>query len=125
MYDEVDIALDTFPYNGTTTTCEALWMGVPVVTLSGDRHSGRVGTSILTTLGLETLVSRSEEEYLNICRGLASDIDTLGDLRDSLRLRMQSSTLCDGKGFARKVERAFRMMWRNRLKKSERSTPIC
>jgi len=115
MYDEVDIALDTFPYNGTTTTCEALWMGVPVVTLAGDRHSARVGTSILTSLGLETLISRSEEEYLNICRSLVSDIDTLADLRDSLRPRMKSSPLCDGQGFARKIERAFLKMWRRRI----------
>ena len=125
MYNEVDIALDTFPYNGTTTTCEALWMGVPVVTLSGDRHSGRVGASILTSLGQENFIARSHEEYLTVCRNLASDIDTLGDLRDSLRPRMRSSVLCDGKGFARRVERAFRAMWRNRLNKFERSTDSC
>ncbi len=73
LYDRVDIALDPFPYNGTTTTCEALWMGVPVVTLRGDRHAGRVGASLLTQIGLTDLIADSVEEYVEIAVALAGD----------------------------------------------------
>ena len=112
-YHRVDIALDPFPYNGTTTTCEALWMGVPVVTLRGDRHAGRVGSSLLTQIGLTDLIANSVEEYLEIALALAGHPRRLEDLRRALRPRMAASSLCDGGAFARKMEAAFRTMWQH------------
>ncbi|MBV8825586.1 MAG: tetratricopeptide repeat protein, partial [Hyphomicrobiales bacterium] len=112
-YGQVDIALDPLPYNGTATTCEALWMGVPVVTLRGVRHAARVGASILTEVGLEHLIAPTPDEYIAIAAGLARDRDALSALRASLRERMRASPLCDGAGFARVVEDAYRTMWRD------------
>ncbi len=112
IYHQVDIALDPFPYNGATTTCEALWMGVPVVTLRGNRHAGRVGASLLSQVGLTDLIADSVEEYVEIAVALAGDRGRLDDLRRSLRRRVAASPLCDGGAFARKIEAAFRHMWR-------------
>ncbi len=111
-YSNVDIALDTFPYNGTTTTCETLWMGVPVVALLGDRHAGRVSASLLTTVGLPELVAESEDDYVEKAVGLAGDPRRRSELRAGLRERMRSSPLCDAERFARNVENAYRNMWR-------------
>jgi FkbM family methyltransferase len=111
-YERIDIALDPFPYNGTTTTCEALWMGVPVVTLQGDRHTGRVGASLLTRVGLTDFIAGSCERYVEIACALAGDPDRRSELRQSLRPRMASSPLCDSRAFARKMEETFRRMWR-------------
>jgi protein O-GlcNAc transferase len=111
LYDRVDIALDPFPYNGTTTTCEALWMGVPVVTLRGDRHAGRVGASLLTQIGLNDLITDSVESYVDTAAALASDPARLDELRHALRPLMAASQLCDAQAFASKVEAAYRTMW--------------
>ena len=111
LYHQVDIALDPFPYNGTTTTCEALWMGVPVVTLRGDRHCGRVGASLLSQIGQTDWIAGSLEEYLQIAATLAGDPAHLKDLRHSLRSRIVASPLCDATAFARKIEAAYRTMW--------------
>jgi protein O-GlcNAc transferase len=111
LYHRVDIALDPFPYNGTTTTCEALWMGVPVVTLRGDRHAGRVGASLLSQIGLTDLIANSVEEYVEIALALAGNPGRLDDLRGALRPRIAASPLCDRRAFARKMEGAFRTMW--------------
>ncbi len=113
LYDRVDIALDPFPYNGTTTTCEALWMGVPVVTLRGDRHAGRVGASLLTQIGLTDLIANSVETYVETAAALSGDPARLSDLRRSLRPRMAASPLCDAPAFARKIEAAYRTMWQH------------
>src|SRR5262249_17355405 len=108
LYHRVDIALDPFPYNGTTTTCEALWMGVPVITLRGHRHAGRVGASLLTQVGLTDLIADSIEEYVEIAVALAGNSGGLDDLRRTLRPRMAASTMCDERAFACKMEAAFR-----------------
>ncbi|MCZ6847596.1 MAG: hypothetical protein O7F75_01980, partial [Alphaproteobacteria bacterium] len=111
-YGSVYLGLDPIPYNGTTTTCEALWMGVPVITLAGDRHSGRVGASLLTRVGLGEFITGTEEAYVAAAVKLAHDRDRLADLRKALRGRLQGSPLCDSEGFARQVEAAYRDMWR-------------
>ncbi|MEI7606595.1 MAG: tetratricopeptide repeat protein [Rhodospirillaceae bacterium] len=111
-FHRLDVALDPFPYNGTTTTCEALWMGVPVVTLRGDRHAGRVGASLLTRVGLEELVAADEETYLMIAASLACDPGRLERLRRGMRERLRASSLCDADTFAHHVETAYRIMWR-------------
>src|SRR5262249_51496636 len=113
LYHRVDIALDPFPYNGTTTTCEALWMGVPVITLRGHRHAGRVGASLLTQVGLTDLIANSIEEYVEIALALAGNSGRLDDLRRTLRSRMAASPLCDEGTFASKMEAAFRTMWQH------------
>ncbi len=110
-YGEVDIALDTFPYNGVTTTCEALWMGVPVVTFAGKTHAARVGASILNRVGLAHLVAGSPEEYLAKALALAADAAGRQELRKGLRQRLQASPLLDEQGFARGLEAAYLDMW--------------
>jgi predicted O-linked N-acetylglucosamine transferase (SPINDLY family) len=118
-YHKVDIGLDPFPYNGTTTTCEALWMGVPVITLRGDRHAGRVGASILTRVGLEELIAESEAQYVEIGMKLAINLNGLEMLRAGMRARMKASALCDGKSFARTMENSFQMVWKNWCQKND------
>lgn len=113
MYSGVDIALDPFPYNGTTTTVEALWMGVPVVALAGDSHVSRVGMSVLAASGLADLVAEDKEKYLGIAVGLAGDPGRLAALRTGLRDTVRGSALCDGAGFVSRLETAYREIWRN------------
>ncbi len=112
LYAKIDIALDPFPYNGTTTTCEALWMGVPVITLAGERHSARVGASLLTQLGMAELVADSKDEYVRLAVELAGDTARIENLRAGLRGRMRQSPLLDHVGFTRNLEAAYREMWR-------------
>jgi predicted O-linked N-acetylglucosamine transferase (SPINDLY family) len=112
-YEQVDIALDPFPYNGTTTTCEALWMGIPVIALRGERHAARVGASLLNTLGLGDLVAQSEETYVETAVALAGDMERLAKLRSELRPAMAASPLCDAPGFARNMENAYRHAWKH------------
>jgi len=110
LYHQVDIALDTFPYNGTATTCDALWMGVPVVSLVGEHHASRVGLSILSRVGLDSLAAQSLQEYVTKAIALAQDPEALEKIRASLRPRMMA-TLCNGKAFTQTVESAYRRMW--------------
>jgi predicted O-linked N-acetylglucosamine transferase (SPINDLY family) len=107
-YNRVDVALDTFPYNGTTTTMDALWMGVPVVTLAGDRHASRVGASILSALGLDRLVARTPDQYVATATELARDAGALSSLGGSLRARLAASVLTDGARFTAQLEEAYR-----------------
>ena len=113
LYHQVDIALDTFPYNGTTTTCEAMWMGVPVVTLVGQTHASRVGCSLLSSVGLPDLIANSPEDYIQTAIALASDRHRLQVLRGSLRDRMGQAPLTNGALITQSLEDAYRRMWRN------------
>lgn len=113
LYGQVDVALDTFPYTGTTTTCEALWMGVPVVTLVGSTHRSRVSLSLLSSIGLAQLSARSEDEYVSIAVELARDRAGLAKLAASLRRMMPHSPLMDGRAFAAAMEQAYRSVWRH------------
>jgi predicted O-linked N-acetylglucosamine transferase (SPINDLY family) len=110
-YDQVDIALDTFPYAGATTTCEALWKGVPVVSLAGATHASRMGLSILSAAGLPHLCARSEDDYVALAARLASDLGALAGLRASLRSRLEASPLMDEAGFVRALEALYRAAW--------------
>ena len=112
-YRKIDIALDPFPYGGVITTCEAMWMGVPVVSLEGERVLGRYGSAFLNSVGLSDLATRDEEGYVEAAAGLAHDLVRLADLRKSLRPRMAASRLCDAAAFARGIETAYRRMWRD------------
>jgi predicted O-linked N-acetylglucosamine transferase (SPINDLY family) len=110
-YARADVALDTFPYHGTTTTCDALYMGVPVVTLAGQTHVSRVGVSLLHAVGLDDLVAQTPEQYVEIAARLANDRDRLSRLRDGLRATLKASPLADGRALARDLESAFRQCW--------------
>ncbi len=107
LYQQVDIGLDPFPYNGATTTCEALTMGVPVITLRGDRHVARVGASILTRVGLADLVAEDLDEYRQIALTLASNVDHRQAIRASLRATMMSSPLTDTATLTHELEAVF------------------
>jgi predicted O-linked N-acetylglucosamine transferase (SPINDLY family) len=111
LYDRIDVCLDPLPYNGITTTFDALWMGVPVVTLTGKTAAGRAGWSILANLGLSDLVAHSPEKYVQIAGDLALDLPRLAQLRRTLRIRMLQSALMDAKRFARNMEAAYMEMW--------------
>lgn len=111
LYSRIDVALDTFPYAGTTTTCEAIWMGVPVVTLAGPSHASRVGVSLLNTIGVPQFVAQTEDQYVQIASDLAGNDDRMDEFRRSLRPLMAASTLCDAPGFAKRFEAALRSMW--------------
>jgi protein O-GlcNAc transferase len=111
-YGDCHIALDTYPYNGTTTTCEALWMGVPVITLAGVSHASRVGMSILKNIGLQELVAESSDAYITCAVELARNTERIRRYRHTLRSRMQSSVLMDTSGFISDLEEAFMsMLW--------------
>jgi len=111
LYSKVDIALDTFPYNGTTTTCEALWQGVPVVTREGHMHVARVGETLLMAVGLGDLVAKDIDSYVELVVKLAGDKARISELRRTMRERMLKSPLCDQPAFARRFEDAMRQAW--------------
>lgn len=110
-YNDIDIALDTFPYNGTTTTFDALWMGTPVITLRGDRHAARVGASILTHLGLPDLIAEDRDAYIRAAVSLAGDMDRCRNYSAGLRDRLRASPLLDAERFARSIEKTYRDKW--------------
>jgi protein O-GlcNAc transferase len=114
LHGRIDVGLDPFPYCGGTTTCHALWMGVPVVTLKAPPAMpavGRGGASILSTVGLTELVAESVDEYVRIAVELAGDVGRLAMLRSNMRARMAASPLMDVEGFVREIEEAYRQMW--------------
>lgn len=110
LYGACHIALDTYPYNGTTTTCEALWMGVPVVTLAGSTHVSRVGASLLVNVGLPELVAKSADEYVNIALALAQNRKRIINYRHELRKMFSRSPLADAPGFTADLERTYQWM---------------
>lgn len=110
-YAGVDIALDAYPYHGTTTTCESLWMGVPVVTLAGSRHASRVGVTLLESVGAGELIASSPDEYVEKAVALARDPARIAFWRRELRTRMQASALTDHARFTTQLEAAYLDMW--------------
>jgi predicted O-linked N-acetylglucosamine transferase (SPINDLY family) len=106
-FNDIDIALDPFPYNGTTSTCEALFMGIPVITLEGDRHASRVSMSLLSSIGHLDLVAQETKEYISIAVSLSSDPQKLYDLKCQIRADMIKSSLMDGKKYASKFQNAI------------------
>ncbi len=119
MYVQTHIALDPFPYNGTPTTCEALAMGVPVVTCAldsrRDRHAARVGRSLLTAAGLPELIAESPDQFISICCDLASDRPRLARYRNTLRDQILASPLCNQPAFAANFAAALRSCWHSFL----------
>ena len=111
-YNAVDVALDAFPWSGHTTACEALWMGVPVVTLRGDRTAGRLTASVLETVGLAELIADTPAAYRQVAAALAQDGMRRRHWRQTLRGRLLASPLCDGRAFTRKLEDTYRRLWR-------------
>lgn len=110
-YGDVDISLDTFPYNGGATTCEALWMGVPVVTLAGGTPISRQSKSFLHTIGYPEWVAETSDEFVKIATDLAADFSRLSLIRLGLRQKMAESPLCNGRRFTGNLEHAYRRMW--------------
>ncbi|MBF0452304.1 MAG: tetratricopeptide repeat protein [Candidatus Magnetomorum sp.] len=112
IYHQVDLALDPFPYNGTTTTCDALWMGVPVITRCGEYHAGRVGASILSHIGLNDFIANSTENYIAKTIHVCRNISLLKNVRKNLRHMFQSSPLMDAKRFTQKIEQTYLQLWK-------------
>ena len=121
LYARVHVALDTMPYNGTTTTCEALWMGVPVITTLGDHHAARVSASLLRAAGHPELVAADSAEFARLAAALAGDLDRIGALRKGLRDELRASPLLDAKTYALTVHAALRNLFEERAGASARS----
>ena len=111
-YERIDLGLDCFPYNGHTTSLDAFWMGVPVITLIGQTVVGRAGFSQLCNLGLRELAAQTPEAFVKIVQSLTQDLPRLAELRGGLRQRMLQSPLTNAAGFTRNIESAYRQMWR-------------
>jgi predicted O-linked N-acetylglucosamine transferase (SPINDLY family) len=118
----IDCALDPFPYNGTTTTCETLWRGIPVVTRIGATSVARSGHALLKLMGLEELAADNDEQYVRIVVALANDAERLDRLRSELPQRFAASPLRDERGLARDIEAAYRDMWRTWCRAQGRHT---
>jgi protein O-GlcNAc transferase len=112
-YHRVDISLDTFPYNGTTTTCESMWMGVPCVTLVGDQHRGRVGKSLLHQVECQELIANTSQEYIDICVELGENHKRTASLRKGLREKLLTSPLCNTRYFSEIFDYLYGKMWQD------------
>ncbi len=123
VYQDVDIALDTFPYNGTTTTCEALWMGVPVIALRGDRFVSRVGASLLTYTGLKDLITESPQQYIELAVQLAHNPTQVGELRQQLRGHLPSTPVFNPKAFVKGLEARYLEIFTKWHQQSSRYIP--
>ncbi|MBX3387908.1 MAG: tetratricopeptide repeat protein [Phycisphaeraceae bacterium] len=121
-YHKMHIALDAFPYHGTTTTCEAMLMGTPVITLQGDGHRSRVGSSLLHAVGVPELIAHSADEYVEKAVSLARDRDRLAEYRRTLRGRMEKSVLMDGPAFFERFEKLLRTVWREKCQQGAGGT---
>jgi len=119
LYNQVDIALDTYPFNGCVTTLEGLWMGVPVITQVGQMTVSRVGLTLLTQLGLAAFAAHSPDQYIQKAVALAANPAALAKIRASMRQRMLASTLCDPSCHARELEAAYRRMWKDYCRSRE------
>jgi predicted O-linked N-acetylglucosamine transferase (SPINDLY family) len=111
QFSGVDIALDSYPYNGVTTTCESLFVGVPVISMHGSNGVSRSGLSLLGSLGMDELVASTPEQYIEIAVSLASDLTRLAHLHTSLRARFEQSSLRGEKRFAANFEGLLRLAW--------------
>ncbi len=123
VYNDIDIMLDTYPFNGGTTTCDGLWMGVPIISLVGQHHVSRAGLSILSRLGLGYFAASAPDEYVTKAIALAKNLDALAKIRASMRQRMAASPLCDAKAYARDIETAYRKMWYRWCEKQGAAVP--
>jgi predicted O-linked N-acetylglucosamine transferase (SPINDLY family) len=112
---EIDISLDPLPINGATTTCESLWLGVPVLTLVGERFLQRAGLSVLSAAQLTEFAATSEEEFIAIAKRFAADLPGLAAIRAGLREHLRNSPLLDQKRYTRNLEQAYRTMWHRYL----------
>ena len=121
LYNSIDIGLDTFPYNGTTTTCEAMWMGTPVIVLAGKNHISRVGVSLLSNIGLTELIAESTEDYLEKAIKLAGDLKRLQTLQTGLRDMMLRSSLTDDHQFVHALESVYKKMWLNWIEEDKKA----
>ena len=117
LYNAIDIGLDPFPFNGATTTCEALWMGIPIVTLAGIDHRSRVGASLLTTVGHPEWIAPDKDSYISIAHGLAEDPRKLNQIRSDLRSDMAKSPLTDATKFTQSLESLYRDIWKEWCKR--------
>lgn len=115
LYQRIDIALDPFPYSGGLTTCEALWMGVPVVTCPGETFASRHGLSLLSTIGLTETIAQDFDDYVKIAVDLANEPSRLATIRSGLRQQVEQSPLCDGKRFAKNLMTLLRQVWRDKV----------
>ena len=113
LYNRVDIALDTYPYNGTTTTCEAFLMGVPIITLTGEHHASRVGLDLLSRLKLDSFAAKNPTEYVKKAAALASEPEGLAHIRATMRQRLAASPLCDDRKISSDIENTYRKMWQD------------
>lgn len=111
FYNDIDIALDTFPYNGTTTTCESLFMGVPVLTILGDRHASRVSASLLNSIGHPELIANSSEQFVAIGKRFSENLTLIEELRHTLRSDFRNSPLADGKRICSNLEQKYKIMF--------------